>query len=682
MKLIKNILRRKWIKKLFCLCLVASAVFIYFKWERISAELFYNLRFEGTASTSTPRWNNTAATLPKINKTLLVGLELKPGCRLPQLDAWDPHILPYVTEIPEVVCPSRQSSLLFTERSKILVNTTALGEAGYNRDSLVCKYRYIRWKDTDAYEFLPEETLEGNEKDLDPSYNSVWARCTLSRFTWLDWFLPELLLHLLGIEVFQNVLLYVPKINKLEARGKDQFSVFIFTIDAMSLQNFHRSLPKTAKLLQAEGSILFDGLNKVGYNSYPNIMALLSGESGGEWDGGRIDGDGKFSNTFPNSSEGIYYIDKERQPNMFNRFEENGYTTVMMEDMSMWSIFHRTGTIGMRKPLASIYYRPGMLAIEEEEWGYLRSRLVGKFGAYACLQNDLIHKPMLGVVKNFLSTYSSSPAFGYIHLSSYLHNDLNMAKLYDDDLHDMIRDVIDSGELDDTFFILMGDHGFQRGEFKFTLTEQGRMEDKLPLFHLLPPQNFKSRFPDLVSNLVSNSHTLISFFDVNQFLRDVLAMGVNSTSQEMFRNYEGHGLSLFSEIPPRTCSEASIPEDYCACLDGVSKIDPDLPEVNELAVAILNDINEMVEDLTFCGKLKLKHVNDATVRRGREVSLVTLQVEVVNRGAVFEIGVKIKDEKLESCKVIRLDWYSSTSECVPTNMGHIRPYCLCQDTEL
>ena len=46
-----------------------------------------------------------------------------------------------------------------------------------------------------------------------------------------------------------------------------------------------------------------------------------------------------------------------------------------------------------------------------------------------------------------------------------------------------------------------------------------------------------------------------------------------------FRNYEGHGQSLLSRIPPRTCAEASIPEDYCACLDGVSKLDPKLPEV-------------------------------------------------------------------------------------------------------
>ena len=99
----------------------------------------------------------------------------------------------------------------------------------------------------------------------------------------------------------------------------------------------------------------------------------------------------------------------------------------------------------------------------------------------------------IAIIKDFIQSYSFTPAFGYVHLGSYLHNDLNMAKLYDDDLHDMIKDVIESGHLDNTFFILMGDHGFQRGEFKFTLTDQGRMEDKLPLFHLLPPKKFKSR---------------------------------------------------------------------------------------------------------------------------------------------------------------------------------------------
>ena len=76
-----------------------------------------------------------------------------------------------------------------------------------------------------------------------------------------------------------------------------QYSVNILTIDALSQLNFKRSFPLTWAVLRSLQAILFTGQHRVGQNSYPNVMALLSGETGGVW-----------PEDMPNRTE-MYYID-------------------------------------------------------------------------------------------------------------------------------------------------------------------------------------------------------------------------------------------------------------------------------------------------------------------------------------------------------------------------------------
>lgn len=47
--------------------------------------------------------------------------------------------------------------------------------------------------------------------------------------------------------------------------------------------------------------------------------------------------------------------------------------------------------------------------------------------------------------------------------------------------------LVRSGALNRTFFLLMGDHGFQRAESPFFQSKQGFAEQDHPAFYLLPP---------------------------------------------------------------------------------------------------------------------------------------------------------------------------------------------------
>ena len=235
--------------------------------------------------------------------------------------------------------------------------------------------------------------------------------------------MPEYMLQLLGVEIYHIILLYVPNIKKIKAnQEKKKYSVVNLIIDALSQLNLIRSLPLTKSYLDSVGGLLFQGHHKVGHNSYPNVMALLSGETGGDWPA-----------DWPNRTS-IYYIDDHRQSLLPRVYQEHGYVTMMLEDLQLYGSLNREGKIGFRNPPAMIYYRAAFWAMLNEEWGQLRNRLIGKFGAYACLQEQMLHVPQLQTIKDFIETYSDEPSFAHIHLTEYLHNDINMAKLFDRDL--------------------------------------------------------------------------------------------------------------------------------------------------------------------------------------------------------------------------------------------------------
>ena len=397
------------------------------------------------------------------------------------------------------------------------------------------------------------------------------------------------------------------------------------------------------------------------HNSYPNVMALLSGETGG----------------WPPNKTGLYYLDQERQTIIPTIATNLGYVTLLLEDLAVYGTFAKKNILGFTRPPTDIYYRAPFMAMLEEDFGLLRNRLVGKADCYACLQEQPVHVPELRVVEDFISMYSAVPTFAHVHLNEYTHNDLNMGKLYDPDLRQMMERLVERGALDNTFFLLMGDHGFQRAEDPFVLTRQGAVENDLPALYILPPVNFRARHGEMYQHLRKNTAKLTSFFDINQMLRQILALASNNTVENLFRGFEGHGVSLLSEVGDRTCAEAEIPQDYCQCTDGVSELESQL--ARDIAASVIRDLNTFLAGFRLCQELQLREVKEATVKRAGELTSVKVKFGLENRGAIMEGSFSWGQNQagLRSGQAVRLDWYSATSHCVPPHLDHLRPFCVC-----
>lgn len=107
--------------------------------------------------------------------------------------------------------------------------------------------------------------------------------------------------------------------------NKQKLSVLIVGVDSVSRLNFHRLMPRTLGIIKELGAVELYGYNKVGDNTYPNLVPVLSGYSTQELE--RICRT-KDDETFDNC------------PFIWNEFRARGYRTVFGEDACWMAIFH------------------------------------------------------------------------------------------------------------------------------------------------------------------------------------------------------------------------------------------------------------------------------------------------------------------------------------------------------
>ena len=112
--------------------------------------------------------------------------------------------------------------------------------------------------------------------------------------------------------------------------------------------NFVRTLPTTWGLLKRYGAVLYEGHNRIDLGSYPNIMALLTGEVT------------EVGFVFQNLDGGRLWVDEQESELISKVYREQGYVTFHMEDAAGMATFQVQGKVGFKNPPADFYYRDSM----------------------------------------------------------------------------------------------------------------------------------------------------------------------------------------------------------------------------------------------------------------------------------------------------------------------------------
>ena len=124
---------------------------------------------------------------------------------------------------------------------------------------------------------------------------------------------------------------------KMSVGGEEKMNVLMIGIDSVSRHHFRRVFPRTYEFLadgaHASHTAIFRQFSSLGTNTYPNIIAMLTGLVNFSIDEYELKGD-----VWPYRERNSTFHD--RLPFVWNDYAEQGYATIMQEDYPAIGVFN------------------------------------------------------------------------------------------------------------------------------------------------------------------------------------------------------------------------------------------------------------------------------------------------------------------------------------------------------
>lgn len=528
-------------------------------------------------------------------------------CSLPVVHPLHPSVWPHLKRTVPIQCKVRQPWLTFVDiRGNLRFNHSS----GYKLGSLRCTYTPAERDGDDRIKYGESVPFTRDETPL--QQDVVYVSCR----------------NYFEIPVYSNVhaVLRIPKsihrrssmMTSPPPEPHDRPSILVFGLDSISRLSMMRLLPKTYTFLtDVLGSVVFRGMNKVGDNTFPNLVALLTGMEAYT----QLKHPGTNGGTF----DGVRFI--------WDDFKRDGYLTLFAEDFPEYGVFNYLAR-GFRDPPTDFYFRPYCLAMENSFLMRTSSNL--------CYGNVPKHKLQIDYVRQFIEVNNGSrPYFAFSFLVEISHEYMQQVAAADEDILQFLTELQDRGHLDNTFLFFLSDHGHRFDSIRETFV--GRLEERLPFFAVRPPP--RSSWPkhdsgthqgsatsdsgsgasslvesttvtsaSLLKALQSNAGRLTTPYDTYETFRDILSLGRYGSFADKPRS--DFGISLFREIPfSRTCDLAKVPEQYCSC-DAEEPMEVSSKIVEKAALALVDKVNNLLEvglgnSSYRCARLTIRRIQDA-----------------------------------------------------------------------
>ncbi|XP_043270800.1 uncharacterized protein [Venturia canescens] len=451
-----------------------------------------------------------------------------------------------------------------------------------------------------------------------------------------------------------------------EASSKEKnrkLSILMLGIDSVSRLNFKRALPKTEKYLREKDWFHLQGYNKMGENTFPNLMAILTGMN-------NADAYAKCKPTVP------YGLDN--CPMLWYEFRNSGYVTAYGEEVVTLSTFnyHKVGFV---EPPTDYYLRPYTVAAEK----LLKAKK--RFGSKYCTGPEVSVERIFNYAFEFARTFMGFPYFGFFWTNSVSHEDLNGVSSMDDRLRYMFEKMENEAITNDTMIIFLSDHGMRWGGIRQTFV--GWYEERLPFIYVKIPHWFRQREPNAYEAMRLNENRLTSPYDIYETLRDILIRAGGSVNAST-------GCptcqTLFNPVPQqRGCSDAGILPHWCTCMafKTASTNDKIALEGTRKFLQHIENIIKHYRDKNgkrICSKLKLKKIHrvDKVIDLRGYLSNATLEgyfylIEVSPGGGLYETTIHYHGADnftINEDEISRINSYASSSTCL--DHGSKR-YCHC-----
>ncbi|XP_063931645.1 uncharacterized protein LOC135143658 isoform X2 [Zophobas morio] len=454
-------------------------------------------------------------------------------CKILDVDPFDRQVKAYHKKIAYYPCTHKELLTYVTKDNNVTtlhINTKAFPQ--YQVERATCCSREVRRRmnayNPDRYFMVSKPKCFRNNVTL--GTKPVMVSCRMSKQS-----------------IYENVHAPVTITEKVKEKlevveYRKLFSVLLIGIDSVSRLNFIRSLPNSYKFLMDNNWISFIGYNKIDDNTYPNIMAILTGNK-----------QKNFSNKCDtDSASGL-----NKCYMLWDDFSEVGYVTAYAEDEVSLSTFN-LDKMGFQHSPTDYYFRPYFLA----------SSTLTKFsyeGLEYCTGPESTGERVLNVAKDFATTFVDYPSFGLFWMNSFSHNTLNMVSMMDDKIRQFLQDITNNGVLENSFVIFLSDHGLRCTDFRYS--SMGWLEERLPFFFMWVPRRFRKQFPNEYLNLQRNTAKLTNPYDLFMTLQHLLVLSDVAYIEKPSVDCPKCS-SLFTKMAnERSCQDAGIAQHWCTCLE-------------------------------------------------------------------------------------------------------------------
>ncbi|XP_014294779.1 uncharacterized protein [Halyomorpha halys] len=546
------------------------------------------------------------------------------SCKFPILHPFDPSILSFVHLPNPVICYSNMKPyLLIDDEGYLRWNKTSLESDGYSTDGeLYCTFQEIWRAENDDFRFIYGEQESFHGQDVKLNSDFVYTQCK----NWLN------------LAVYQDFLAFAQKKKNIRTYKDGEFDVLVVGLDSVSRLNFMRQLPKAYRLLTGslDATVLI-GFNKVGHNTFPNVVPMLTGRP---------------------------LLEPPRSPFkdwpfIWKDFARAGAATMYTEDLPDINMFDYLDD-GIDEQPTHHYMHTFWLAVQSSAFSKTSARL--------CLGSKPKHDIHFSYIKSFLKTYSENPKFLFSLINEPTHDFANTAGVLDDVLTDFLNTSYQEGLFSRSVVFVLGDHGNRLDSIRST--EVGKIEDFMPMVAVIVPP---SANPLWKQHLKMNSNRFTSTYDLYATFAEILStLGgfpgkPGNTSERVYMHFSQppRGVSLFKEIPlKRGCEDAAVPEWFCTCNNGIELKNTDI-EARRAALAVVDHINDVLQNYTLCETLEVGEIKAAKLFKDSDDHTnleITFYVNPSN--ALFQAGVKYTLDSHYIGNLERINRYGSQAACL------------------
>jgi len=457
---------------------------------------------------------------------------------------------------------------------------------------------------------------------------------------------------------------------------KKRYNVLMYGFDSVSRNLMKRFLPQTHKHFTKKlGGHVLTGYNMRGDGTAAALMPILTGRKETEIPEVR------------RGHSGAKPVD-DILNFIWKRFENQGYVTQWGEDEPHLGTFQYR-MLGFQNQPVHHYMRPFQLEAKKS-----------KDNQKYCFGPKRSHTVFIEWLKEGMATNFGKPFFTFGFFSQYSHGNNDCFGLLDEPSVKFFDFVEDLGLLNNTFLILMSDHGARVGQIR--QSEQGKLEERSPYFGIYVPQSFRKEFPMKYNNFLANKARLTTPFDIYETFLDILGE-TDETSRQQNRSF-----SLFEKIPlGRTCDEADIALHWCACLSW-KNVSTSATHVTTVAKEAIRYFNGLLDaESRFCHMLTLNiivkavrmdsnqellrfkgtsdhdgRIADMSGKTSPDHTYYQVIIETAPGEGLFEITASVNVVSgvvyIGKDNISRINKYGDAPACIASRLPELRPICVCK----